>query len=221
MDFEEDKNEKVTIDYLLAQSMSDVFKKNKKKLTSFVILDNQNIAQTLHNMENGYFVYMYQNNSRNKVYYESLFLHDSQSLRVCLPHKENSYEINVRPNCTENVIIRQPYKMWQETEKLGFPAVIGDDNEILQAQREGERRDRTKDKSIYSKELKLDNGYIVVYKNKSETGQVLSETINSAYFDKSEPKEGDNKDKKAVHVDLAAGQNMVVKFVVQYDDQTY
>ena len=114
VDFEEDKNKKVTIDYLLAQSMSEVLK-SKKDLKSFVILDNQNIAQTLHNMDNGYFVYMYQNNSRNKVYNESLFMHDSQGLRVCLPHKENSYEVNVRPNCTEHVIIRQPYKMWQET----------------------------------------------------------------------------------------------------------
>ena len=55
------------------------------------------------------------------------------------------------------------------SKQKGYNCVIGDDELVIKAQREGKRIDRTKDKLIYSKDMKLEDnkGFIMVYKNKT------------------------------------------------------
>ena len=63
--------------------------------------------------------------------------------------------------------------------------MIGDDDLVIKAQREGKRRDRTKDKLIYSKDMHLEDnkGFIIVYKNKTKD-QGLSETLQTDNINK-------------------------------------
>lgn len=81
------------------------------------------------------------------------------------------------------MIFRQSYKVWEQSCAVGHNVVIGDDNLILKAQKEGVRKDRTKDKKIYTKEYKFEKGMILIYKNKSEKNDGLSETLDSTYFE--------------------------------------
>ena len=67
--------------------------------------------------------------------------------------------------------------------------MIGDDELVIKAQREGRRIDRTKDKLIYSKDLHLEDnkGFIMVYKNKTKN-QGLCETLQTENINKNKSK---------------------------------
>ena len=74
----------------------------------------------------------------------------------------------MRPGVKKFVIFRMSYQVWKLSKKLGYNPVFGDDGLILMSQKKGIRRDRNKDKTIYSKEYQTEKGFVVVYKNKSK-----------------------------------------------------
>ena len=61
--------------------------------------------------------------------------------------------------------------------------MIGDEELILNAQRDGSKKRRSDKLNIYAKEYLYDDGLILIYKNKSKKHKTLIETLESKAFD--------------------------------------
>ena len=178
MDFKEAENQKLTKDFLLSQAVQSIFRQNKNDLNAYLLLDNKSLTQRQFNMDIGYDIYLTENRTEGQIYYEKLTFPEGLGQTVCLQNTVNSYNIEVKPGCVKTIIFRQSYENMVISKKQGYNCVTGDDELVIKAQREGKRRDRTKNKLIYSKDMHFEDnkGFIIVYKNKTKD-QGFSETL--------------------------------------------
>ena len=165
---------------MLTQAVPSIYRQNKNDLNAYLLLDNKSLTQTQYNMDIGYDIYLTDNRTEGLIYHEKLTFPEGLGQKVCLQNTGNSYNIEVKPGCVKTIIFRQSYENMVISKQQGYNCVIGDEELVIKAQREGKRKDRTKDKLIYSKDMHLENnkGFIIVYKNKTKD-KGLSETLQT------------------------------------------
>lgn len=103
--------------------------------------------------------------------------------------------------------------------KLGYNSILGDDNLVHKAQEKGDKKNLSKDESIYSKVYKHESGYVITYKNRSKKNEIYNEELQSDTLT-ADDKSGKHL-KKTCHFQLKPNENMLVKFIMVPGDTQY
>ena len=216
-------SQKIVKDYLLDKSVVSILKAQVDEVKSFIFLDDKNMIQAQLNSSIGYFIYQYENGSSNKVYRETGQIPETDEVSLNLPCNPHSYSLELLPGNRKNIIYRQTHSAYQESKRLNFNSIIGDDKKILECQQQGERKSRSKLGNVYSKEHQYEDGFVIVYKNKSEIGECLCEILESQRFDSQIESQQDSSKNgvKSVTVNINPGQNMIVKYIFTPTHQEY